>query len=155
MCGVHDSCLNPSLHAHRYTHSRKVLLLNNLVRLTSGRIIPPIFHPRSRPCPTSKSSSANHSHLPFLSSSPSPLQGMDAIPIDLLLGSMSSELYHVLRGHLPQEVLDFFMSGLPHPKLAVLVFAEFTTVDALAGGGAPAAPLFSVSAASSGASTAS
>jgi hypothetical protein len=29
---------------------------------------------------------------------------------------------------LPQEVLDFFGNGLPHPKLAVLVFAEFTSV---------------------------
>lgn len=56
-------------------------------------------------------------------------QGPDGIPIDLLLGSMSSELYHLLKNMLPQEVSDFFGNNLPHPKLAVLVFAEFTTVD--------------------------
>jgi hypothetical protein len=64
----------------------------------------------------------------YLKTSPF-FQGMDAVPIDLLLGSMSSELFHVLKGSLPQEVLDFFSNGLPHPRLAVLVFAEFTTVD--------------------------
>ena len=40
----------------------------------------------------------------MVDSSPFHPQGMDAIPIDLLLGSMSSELYHVLGEHLPQEV---------------------------------------------------
>lgn len=56
-------------------------------------------------------------------------QGPDGIPVDLLLGSMSSELYHLLKNMLPQEVSDFYGNNLPHPKLAVLVFAEFTTVD--------------------------
>ena len=56
-------------------------------------------------------------------------QGPDGVPIDLLLGSMSSELYHLLKNVLPQEVSDFFGNSLPHPKLAVLVFAEFTSVD--------------------------
>lgn len=61
------------------------------------------------------------------------LQGSDAVPIDLLLGSMSAELFHLLRplGVLPQEVLEFFCNGLPHPKLAILVFVEFTHVDPL------------------------
>ena len=56
-------------------------------------------------------------------------QGPDGIPIDLLLGSMSSELYHLMKSMLPQEVSDFFGNNLPHPKLAVLVFSEFTSVD--------------------------
>ncbi|GLC51592.1 hypothetical protein PLESTB_000519200 [Pleodorina starrii] len=56
-------------------------------------------------------------------------QGPDGIPIDLLLGSMSTELFHVMKTVLPQEVCDFFGNCLPHPRLAVLVFAEFTSVD--------------------------
>ncbi|GLI68585.1 hypothetical protein VaNZ11_013055, partial [Volvox africanus] len=56
-------------------------------------------------------------------------QGPDGIPIDLLLGSMSTELFHLMKGVLPQEVCDFFGNCLPHPRLAVLVFAEFTSVD--------------------------
>lgn len=56
-------------------------------------------------------------------------QGLDSIPLDLLLGSMSSELYHIMKTVLPQEILDFFGNTLPHPKLAVLVFVEFTSVD--------------------------
>ena len=59
------------------------------------------------------------------------LQGTEAVPIDLMLGSMSSELCHILRLSLPSEVLDFFGNRLPHPRLAVLVFAEFTKVDAI------------------------
>ena len=54
------------------------------------RILPPPA-PHTRPPPF-------HLHTSTL------VQGMDAIPIDLLLGSMSSELFHILRGHLPQEV---------------------------------------------------
>ncbi|EFJ49965.1 hypothetical protein VOLCADRAFT_89288 [Volvox carteri f. nagariensis] len=56
-------------------------------------------------------------------------QGPDGIPIDLLLGSMSTELFHLLKGVLPQEICDLFGNCLPHPRLAVLVFAEFTSVD--------------------------
>ena len=48
-----------------------------------------------------------------------------------MLGSMSSELFHILKISLPHEVLDFFGNGLPHPKLAVLVFVEFMKVDAI------------------------
>ncbi|GAX74528.1 hypothetical protein CEUSTIGMA_g1977.t1 [Chlamydomonas eustigma] len=59
-------------------------------------------------------------------------QVFDSVPIDLLLGSMSNELFHLLKASLPAEVLDYFGSGLPHPRLAVLVFMEFTTVDAVA-----------------------
>lgn len=55
--------------------------------------------------------------------------GPEGVPIDLLLGSMSTELHHVMKGVLPQEVSDFFTSCLPHPRLAVLVFAEFTAVE--------------------------
>jgi len=55
----------------------------------------------------------------------------DVTPIDLLLGSMSSELYHQVKGLLPPDVSDFFGNSLPHPKLAVLVFVEFTGVDPL------------------------
>lgn len=56
-------------------------------------------------------------------------QGPEGIPIDLLLGSMSTELFHVMKAVLPQEICDYFGNCLPHPRLAVLVFAEFTTVD--------------------------
>ena len=58
-------------------------------------------------------------------------QGPDGIPIDLPLGSMSSELYHLMKGQLPKEVIDFFGNNLPHHKLAVLVISEVTTVDPL------------------------
>ena len=56
-------------------------------------------------------------------------QAVDSVPLDLFLGSMCSELYHATKAYIPPEVLDFFGNVLPHPKLAVLVFAEFTTVE--------------------------
>ncbi len=53
----------------------------------------------------------------------------DGVPIDLFLGSMATEMAGLVRAGLAPEVLDFFTNGLPHPRLALLVFAEFVPVD--------------------------
>ncbi|KIY93282.1 hypothetical protein MNEG_14680 [Monoraphidium neglectum] len=74
----------------------------------------------------------------------------DGLPIDLFLGGLSSELAALLKdpsapgagasgapdaaaaaaASSPTGVLDFFSITLPLKQLAVLVFAEFVTVDA-------------------------
>jgi hypothetical protein len=54
----------------------------------------------------------------------------DGVPIDIFLGSMASEMCGQVRAAVAPEVVDFFTNGLPHPGLALLVFAEFVPVDA-------------------------
>ncbi|KAG1671363.1 hypothetical protein FOA52_002973 [Chlamydomonas sp. UWO 241] len=61
-------------------------------------------------------------------------QGRGAVPLDLLLGSMSPQLRRIVGGALPPHVLDFFGALLPHPLLATLVFCEFVHVGPMPAG---------------------
>lgn len=53
----------------------------------------------------------------------------EGVPLDILLGCMCSELLGLLKPCLSQDILDVFEGFLPHARLALLVFVEFTSVD--------------------------
>lgn len=61
--------------------------------------------------------------------------GADSIPVDLFLGSMSNELFYLLKPALPQDTAELYGSGMPQDWLAVLVFTELAPVDPAPVGG--------------------